>query len=167
MRSAAQDLVATNYHVRAGAYLYSFVVIGVVLLERGAGPLAWTLLLLQFIVYPHLVYWRARSSSRPVQAELNNLYMDAVLLAAWCAELGFPTWITFSLVASTSRNAVVKRGAEGFVVSLACSAAGAGRARRHRGPRLRGPPADPAPRRGARRAARERGALPADRGERR
>ena len=126
MRSAAQDLVATNYHVRAGAYLYSFVVIGVVLLERGAGPLAWTLLLLQFIVYPHLVYWRARSSSRPVQAELNNLYMDAVLLAAWCAELGFPTWITVSLVASTSLNAVVNRGAQGFVVSLACSAAGAG-----------------------------------------
>jgi PAS domain S-box-containing protein len=126
MNGAAQDLAATNYRVRAAAFLYSFAVLGIVLWERGAGPVAWTLLALQFIAYPHLVYWRARYSPRPVHAELNNLYLDAALLGAWCAEFGFPTWITFSLVAATSLNAVVNRGGWGFLVSLACSAGGAG-----------------------------------------
>src|SRR5262245_51913854 len=126
MDDAAQDLVATHYQVRAAAFLYSFVVIGVILLERHAGPVAWTLLALQFIVYPHLVYWRARHSPRPVHAELGNLYLDAALLGAWCAELGFPTWITFALVNATSLNAVVNRGVQGLLLSLALSAAGAG-----------------------------------------
>ena len=125
MDGAAQDLVATNYRVRAAAFLYSFVVIGVVLYERHAGPIAWTLLAFQFIVYPHLVYWRARHSPKPVRAELGNLYLDAALLGGWCAELGFPTWITFALVNATSLNAVVNRGVQGLLLSLAFSAAGA------------------------------------------
>ena len=125
MHGAAQDLVTTNYRVRAAAFLYSFAVLGIVLWERGAGPLAWTFLVLQFIVYPHLIYWRARHAPRPVRAELDNLFIDAGLLGVWCAALGFPTWITFSLVAATTLNAVVNRGAQGFAWSLACSAAGA------------------------------------------
>jgi PAS domain S-box-containing protein len=125
MNDAAQDLAATNYRVRAAAFLYSFAVLGIVLWERGDGPVAWTLLALQFLAYPHLIYWRARYSPRPVHAELHNLYLDAGLLGAWCAALGFPTWITFSLVNATSLNAAVNRGAGGFAWSLACSAVGA------------------------------------------
>ena len=188
---AAQDLVATNHRVRAAAFLYCFAVLGIVLWERGAGTIAWTLLVLQFIVYPHLVYWRARHAPRPVRAELDNLFIDAGLLGVWCAALGFPTWITFSLVAATTLNAVVNRGAQGFAWSLACSAAGAAVGALGGGVRYspatselvtllcavgvlgyttivgyRGPHADPAPRRRARRPARERAALPADRRER-
>src|ERR1700741_5023418 len=125
MLAGAQDLLETNYRVRAAAFLYSCIVLGIVLLERGAGPVAWTLLVLQFIAYPHLVYWRARHAPRPVRAELHNLFVDAALLGVWCAALGFPTWITFSLVAATTLNAVVNRGAQGFAWSLGCSAAGA------------------------------------------
>jgi PAS domain S-box-containing protein len=125
MRAGAQDLLETNYRVRAAAFLYSCVVLGIVLLERGAGPIAWTLLVLQFIVYPHLVYWRARHAPRPARAERDNLFIDAALLGVWCAALGFPTWITFSLAAATTLNAAVNRGAQGFLLSLACSAAGA------------------------------------------
>src|SRR5262245_33041668 len=125
MNAATQDLVATNHRVRTAAFLYSFVVLGIVLWDRGAGPVAWTFLALPFLAYPHLVYCRARHSPRPSYAELNNLYMDAVLLGAWCAELGFPTWVTFGLVTATSLNAAVNRGAQGFLASLAFSGAGA------------------------------------------
>jgi PAS domain S-box-containing protein len=125
MHAAAQGLVATNYHVRRAAFFYCFVVVGLVLWERDAGPLAWTLLVLQFLAYPHIVYWRAHVSTRPTRAELDNLYLDAALLGAWCAALGFPTWIVFGFVGATTLNAIVNRGAPGLGWSVACSAAGA------------------------------------------
>ena len=125
MHAAAQGLVTTNYYVRTAAFLYCFAVVGEMLWERGAGPLAWTLLALQFLAYPHIVYWRAWVSTRPVRAELDNLFLDAALLGAWCAALGFPTWIVFGFVGATTLNAMVNRGASGAAWSLVCSAAGA------------------------------------------
>jgi PAS domain S-box-containing protein len=125
MHAAAQGLVSTNYYVRTAAFLYCFAVVGEMLWERGAGPLAWTLLALQFLAYPHIVYWRAWVSTRPISAELDNLFLDAALLGAWCAALGFPTWVVYGFVGATTLNAIVNRGASGFAWSLLCSAAGA------------------------------------------
>lgn len=125
MPAPAQGLVATNYRVRTAAFFYCALVVGVVLWERGAGPLAWTLMALQFLAYPHFVYWRARFSPRPAHAELGNLYLDALLLGAWCAGLGFPTWIAYGFIGATTLNAVVNRGLRGLALSLACSATGA------------------------------------------
>src|ERR671914_2177423 len=125
MEGAAQGLVQTNHRVRTVSFVYCFAVVGVILWERGAGPLAWTLLALQFLVYPHLLYWRARRSPRPTRAELDNLFLDSALLAVWCAELGFPTWLTYAFVGATMLNAVVNRGAPGLAWSLVCSGTGA------------------------------------------
>jgi len=125
MQGAAQGLVQTNYRVRTAAFAYCFIVVGAVLWERGAGAVAWTLMALQFVVYPHLLYWRAMLSPRPTRAALDNLFLDAAVLAAWCAALGFPIWLTYAFVGATMLNAVVNRGAQGLAWSLACSAAGA------------------------------------------
>jgi PAS domain S-box-containing protein len=125
MAGGAQALVQTNYTVRASAFLYCFAVLGVVLWERDAGFVAWAMLALQFLAYPHIVYWRAIVSAHPTRAELDNLFLDAALLGVWCAELGFPTWITYVLLSATTINAVVNRGAQGLAWSLACSVAGA------------------------------------------
>src|SRR5688572_27703582 len=125
MARGAQALVQTNYTVRASAFLYCFAVIGVVFWERDAGLVAWTMLALQFLAYPHLAYWRAIVSPHPTRAELDNLFLDAALLGVWCAELGFPTWITYVLLSATTINAVVNRGAQGLAWSLVCSVAGA------------------------------------------
>jgi hypothetical protein len=65
MHAVAQGLVTTNYWLRAAAFFYCFVVVGVLLWERGAGALAWALAALQFLAYPHVVYWRARVSAPP------------------------------------------------------------------------------------------------------
>jgi len=120
-----RGLVHTNYPIRTGAFAYCFVVLGILLAQRGAGPVAWTLLALQFLVYPHLVYWRAKRSAHPTRAELDNLFLDAALLCAWCAGLGFPTWITYCLIGATLLNAAVNRGLQGLAWSTACSLAGA------------------------------------------
>ena len=125
MARGAQALVQTNYTVRASAFLYCFAVIGVVFWERDAGLVAWTMLALQFLAYPHVAYWRAIVSPHPTRAELDNLFLDAALLGVWCAELGFPTWITYVLLSATTINAVVNRGAQGLAWSLVCSVAGA------------------------------------------
>ncbi len=188
----AAPLVHINHRVRSAAFGFCFAVIGLYLWQRGgAGPVTWALLALQFLVYPHLLYWRALRSAQPARAELDNLFLDAVLLGAWCAELGFPTWITYFFVGATTLNAVVNRGARGarLVARLhrggrgAVGDAAARRVRaadersRHRAVRRRlavlrgagrhrGAEAEPPPRRGARRAARERGALSPDRRER-
>ena len=125
MEVGAQGLAQTNYLVRSAAFAYLFVVLAVVLWECGAPPLAWGLMVFQFLVYPHLVYWRARLSPRPTRAELDNLFLDAALLAAWCAALGFPTWLTFGVVSATTLNAVVNRGLQGLAWSVTCSVGGA------------------------------------------
>ena len=122
----AAPLVHTNHRVRSAAFGFCFAVIGLYLWQRGgAGPVTWALMAVQFLVYPHLLYWRALRSAQPARAELDNLFLDAVLLGAWCAELGFPTWITYFFVGATTLNAVVNRGARGAVWALACTAAGA------------------------------------------
>ena len=64
MEVGAQGLAQTNYLVRSAAFAYLFIVVAVVLWECGADRLAWALMVLQFLAYPHLVYWRARFSPR-------------------------------------------------------------------------------------------------------
>jgi PAS domain S-box-containing protein len=121
----ASRLVRTNYAVRAGAFAYSFVAIGLHLWQKEYGYATWLLFMLQFLAYPHLLYWRALRSAHPAHAELDNLYIDSVLLGAWIGYLGFPTWIGYALLASTMLNATVNRGMQGAFVALACSGAGA------------------------------------------
>jgi PAS domain S-box-containing protein len=121
----APPLFRTNYAIRTGAFAYCFLVLGLHVLERGASPVILGLFALQFLAYPHLLYWRAMRSERPSQAELDNLFVDATLLGVWTAYLGFPTWITYPLLAGTMLNATVNRGLQGTFTSLGCSAAGA------------------------------------------
>jgi PAS domain S-box-containing protein len=121
----APRLVRINYAVRTGAFAYGFMVLGLQLWERNAPLAAWAFLTLQFLVYPHLVYWRALRSQQPARAELDNLLIDSALFGAWAAYLGFPTWITYALLGSTMLNATVNRGLAGTLFALGCSGAGA------------------------------------------
>jgi hypothetical protein len=112
-------LVDIGYLVRASAFAYSFLGIGLHLWERHASVTAFVLLALQFIAYPQLAYAWARRSRDPRQAELANQYADSVMLGAWSAALGFPVWIVYGLCVSTTLNAAVNRGAYGAACSLA------------------------------------------------
>ena len=118
-------LVRAVYRVRTGAFAWCFATLTVLLWERGGPPVAWALMAMQFLMYPHLMYMRSKFSAHPTRAELNNLYLDSALLGAVCAGLGFPIWITFMMTGATMLNAVVNRGLRGLAWSFACSAAGA------------------------------------------
>ena len=119
------SVVLTNHVVRTGAFAVSFAILGVHAWEQSLPPAIWGLLALQFLVYPHLVYLRARHSRDPRRAELQNLYADALLLGGWTAALGFPVWVAYSFLVSTSLNAVVNRGGIGLLVSVVFFALGA------------------------------------------
>ena len=118
-------LVRTNHVARSASFAYCLLPIGLYLAEHDAGPVAWVLAALLFGVYPQLVYWRAIRSATPLRAELDNLLLDAALLGAWSAYLGFPRWIAFSLIVAAMLNAAVNRGPGGVLLSLACSTGGA------------------------------------------
>jgi PAS domain S-box-containing protein len=123
--SSGQRVARINYAVRAVSFAYCFLVIGLVLWERKAGALAWSLLALQFLVYPQLALLRAQAAKDPRRAEINNLYFDSFALGAWVAMLGFPTWIAYAALFSTTLNAAIMRGWAGAAGATVCFSAGA------------------------------------------
>ncbi len=83
MKGPARKLprvVSLNYAIRTGAFAYCFLVMGLLFWERQMSVAAWGMLALQFLVYPHLVWLRARLSRDPRRAELQNLNLDSVLI---------------------------------------------------------------------------------------
>lgn len=118
-------IVQINYAIRTAAFAWCFLVVGIFLWERQAGAVAWAAAGLLFLVYPQLAYLHAARSRDTRHAELQNLYVDPVLLGAMLAGLGFPTWILYAALFSTTLNNVVMRGPAGAAAAIVCFAAGA------------------------------------------
>ncbi|OGA59931.1 MAG: hypothetical protein A3G81_25835 [Betaproteobacteria bacterium RIFCSPLOWO2_12_FULL_65_14] len=123
--SGGRRLARRNYVVRAGAYAYCFLVGGLYGWERGLGPAFWAALVLSFLVLPHLLLLHALRSAGTRQAEIHNIFLDAVLFGLWTAGLGFPTWIAYAGLSSVMLNAIIARGVPGALVAFALFAGGA------------------------------------------
>jgi PAS domain S-box-containing protein len=121
----APRLVRTIYAVRTGAFAYCFIALGLLLWERSAAPVAWALLTVQFLVYPHLLFLRSLRSKEARKAELDNLFIDSTLFGAWCGYFGFEPALTYGLVAGSMLNATVNRGISGGLLSLGFNLVGA------------------------------------------
>lgn len=113
------------YRIRTVAFAALFVAIGMQLWGRGYGGLAWALLALQFLVYPHLLFWRASRAADSLGAEHSNLLLDCLLLGIWVAALGFPIWIAFPVFMGATLNNAMNRGWRGAVGALLAFAGGA------------------------------------------
>lgn len=87
-------VVTLNRRNRSLFFAIGLLVLGTHLVYLQAGPLMWTLLALQLLVYPQLVYWRAARAADPLRAELQNLLIDGLLLGVWIAVWGLPLWIS-------------------------------------------------------------------------
>lgn len=118
-------LVRIYYRVRASAFAALFVAIGLQLWGRGYGAPVWALLALQFLVYPHLLFWRARRAPNSLNAEQTNLLLDSLLTGIWAAALEFPVWIAFTLFLGTSLSNAINRGARGVLGALLAFSSGA------------------------------------------
>ncbi len=118
--------VRMNYRYRALSWAMVFLVIGSHLAVRETSPWVWAALVWQFLLYPHLVYWRARCAPDSLRAETHNLLIDAVLIGVWLAALGFPLWIAGMLSIGIGMNLTVFRGVWGLVQALLALLLGAG-----------------------------------------
>ena len=129
-RAAMHPMARINYAIRAGSFAYSFLVLAVHGWERGFGPLYWTALALQFLLYPHLAYLHTLRAENSRRAEAINLFVDAGLLGLWVGALHFPLWIAYGGLFSTALNAAVVfgtvRGAWSLVTYCVGAAAGLG-----------------------------------------
>lgn len=119
-------IVPTYHRVRAVAFAYAFIFCALHVLDRDLEPWVWPLLVLQFLVYPHLVYWRALKAPDPQKAEFDNLLLDMALWGLWAAALGFPHWITLTLFMGSAINNGISRGHGGLLRAVLVFGATAG-----------------------------------------
>jgi len=118
-------VVANGYRVRIVAFALIALPIGLHLLPHGHGAGVWALFVLQFLVYPHLMYWLTRNAGNREWAELNNMIIDAVVCGAWAAGIGFPLWISVALFLANLLNHTITRGISGILTCPAAFASGA------------------------------------------
>jgi diguanylate cyclase len=109
--------VRANHRLRTVFFALTLVTVGIHLWGKDVRLVVWGFVALQFLVYPHLVFWRAWRARDSQQAELNNMVIDTALMGMWVAVLQFPLWLGFALWVSTSLNVVISRGAKGMLVA--------------------------------------------------
>jgi diguanylate cyclase len=118
-------IVQTDYALRTLSFAAFFGAMTLEWWSRAPGALAWGMLAVQFLLYPHVIFWRACRARVPHDAELNNLMLDSLLLGAWCGVLGFSLWPSFALFLCSTLNLTIVRGAQGLRDALILFLAGA------------------------------------------
>jgi diguanylate cyclase (GGDEF)-like protein len=118
-------IVPTHYRIRSISFAYAFLFCALYLWDGAYSAGFWAFSALQFLVYPHLAYWRAVSAADTQKAELQNLLLDNVFLGGWSAALGFPLWITFTLFITSAINCAISLGHAGLIKSVAIFGGGA------------------------------------------
>lgn len=117
--SRAHWVVRMNWKNRTPSFVLLGFALGSHLWHQPAPAWLWVLLVLQFGVYPQLLYWHGLRSAHPRQAEVKNMLLDAVCFGAWAAVLGFPLWISFILFVGASVNLLVFRSWRGWLEAMA------------------------------------------------
>lgn len=118
--NAATDVhwtVTTNHRLRTGSFALMFASIAFHGWGRGYSAIFWGLIALHLLLYPQLVYWRARRAGNSQQAEASNLLMDSFLFGLLVAALEFPLWISFTVYIASTLNITVSRGVKGMLMS--------------------------------------------------
>lgn len=114
-----------RHRIRMLAFALACVPIGLHIWPRGYGLGIWALFVVQFLIYPHLLYWRSRTAKDPKRSEASNVFIDSVALGAWAAGLGFPLWISVGLFLTILVNHALTGGLQGILFGLMAFASGA------------------------------------------
>jgi diguanylate cyclase (GGDEF)-like protein len=111
-------LVLAHHRMRTLSFAMVFGATCLQIAGKNYSLMAWALLVLLLLVYPHLQFWRATHSDNPVQTELRNLFIDSLLLGMYIAGIGFSQWLAYSVMLATTINNVVNKGWRGLVETM-------------------------------------------------
>ncbi len=124
MKRPVHWIVRMNRRNRTMSFVWVLLVLAAHMWGRGYGPLAWVLLGLQFLVYPHMAYLAAVRSRNQMRTEFGNMLLDGLMFGIWMAVLKFPLWISYMLFICAAINMTVFRGAAGALLAAAVIACG-------------------------------------------
>lgn len=119
-------IVRMNWKNRSICFVLLALTVASHMADRQPGPIAWLLLVLQFMVYPQVLYLLTRRlpQQRQRQVEVRNMLLDGLGFGLWCSFLGLPLWITFTMYIGVSMNLLVFESFRGWVQATLCMALG-------------------------------------------
>ena len=117
-------LVRKHHALRSTSFALLMVAATLHLWGKQTSALMWAYVIAQLLVYPQLMFLRARATADPIATELNSLLADAYLLGLCAAVLGMPMWIAFSMATGALLNNAFNKGWHGSVVGSLAYAAG-------------------------------------------
>ncbi len=111
-------LVRVHYRLRTVSFVAMFVATSLHIYDKNYSPLAWILLALLFLAYPHFQYWWARRAEDPIKLALKQLLIDSVMFGIYAAAMQFSIWLSFVVIIGTLSNNAVSNGLRGIVQSM-------------------------------------------------
>lgn len=117
-------IAAIYYFPRAFGFALTFVVAYLLYLEGKLSVHVLLAAVVQFLIYPHLMYLRACYAKNSKQTELQSLLIDAFVLGAWAAEFHYMLWLLFSLLMAVCLNNAMNGGIAGALRALVTFSAG-------------------------------------------
>ena len=106
--------VRMNWRNRSVFFVLLGLIVGLHLHQTGRLAAGWAWLVLQFAVYPQVIYQYARRSAHPRRAEERNMALDGFCFGIWIVWLGLPLWISFIMFIAVCVNLVVFKGPTGL-----------------------------------------------------
>jgi GGDEF domain-containing protein len=103
-----------NWRNRSVFFVLLGLIVGLHLHQTGRLAAGWAWLVLQFAVYPQVIYQYARRSVHPRRAEERNMALDGFCFGIWIVWLGLPLWISFIMFIAVCVNLVVFKGPTGL-----------------------------------------------------
>ena len=116
-RAAPHWTVRSNYRLRVISFAIMFAAIVFHAWDKNYSPLAWCLIALPLLLYPHLTYWRSLHAVQSQNAEHHNLAIDCFLWGVLIAALAFPLWIGFTVYIANTLNITISQGRRGLIKS--------------------------------------------------
>lgn len=119
-------IVRLNYRNRSITFGLLFAVLWLHLTTHDGhdpGPLFWLLLAFQLLIYPHLLYLLGLRSSHMLRTETSSMLLDSALFGCWVAVMGFPLWISCTMLLSVQINMTIFHGLKGLfkcVLAIFC-----------------------------------------------
>lgn len=112
------------YLPRALLLLEGGAMVLIIMRGRPWPPLFLALRALDFLIWPHVAYFRTRFSADPRRAECNNLLIDALTFGIWTVQVHFLIWLGFCFLAALILSNLAAGGVLSLLAALAAYGTG-------------------------------------------